>query len=60
VEVVVLVPRKHPAAALTDEDADVVRDLCGEKLQTSGFESDYTPTDVGRRLERLVDKLYVG
>lgn len=45
---------------LTLEDLDVLRDLCGERLQTHGFKSDYEPTEEGRRLERLIDELFTG
>jgi hypothetical protein len=44
---------------LSADDADRLRDLCGERLQTHGFGPDYTPTEEGRRLERLIDELYL-
>ena len=44
---------------LTADDADRLRDLCGERLQTHGFGPDYEPTEEGRCLERLIDELYV-
>ena len=45
---------------LTADDADRLRDLCGERLQTHGFGPDYEPPEEGRRLEPLIDRLYVG
>jgi hypothetical protein len=45
---------------LSVEDADALRDLCGERLQTHGFGSNYDVTDEGARLERLIDELFVG
>ncbi len=47
-------------AELAADDADLLRDLCGERLQTHGFGPDYEPTEEGRRLERLIDALHVG
>ncbi len=45
---------------LADDDADEVRDRCGEKLQASGLGPDYEPTALGRRLEQLIDRLFTG
>lgn len=45
---------------VTDDDADQLRDLCGERLQTHGFDDDYKPTEEGQQLERLIDKLFIG
>ncbi len=45
---------------LDEEIADELRELCGERLQTHGFDDDYAPTDEGRELERLIDVLFVG
>ncbi len=47
-------------ASLTADEADALRDLCGERLQTHGFGPDYEPTEEGRRLEKLIDQLYTG
>lgn len=44
---------------LSEEDVDWLRDLCGERLQTVGFGPNYEPTDEGRLLETLVDKLLI-
>jgi len=43
-----------------DDEADLLRDLCGERLETHGFQLDYTLTREGEILERLIDKLFVG
>ena len=45
---------------LEDSQADQLRDLCGEKLQTHGFDQNYEPNALGRRLEELIDKLFIG
>lgn len=42
------------------DDADFLRDLCGDRLQTHGFDENYKPTDEGFKLENLIDKLFVG
>lgn len=46
--------------ALTEEQIDQIRDLCGERLQAVGFNEAYQPTEEGQLLEALIDKLYVG
>ena len=45
---------------LNAEETDHLRDLCGERLQTHGFGPSYEPTAEGKRLEELVDRLYIG
>ncbi len=45
---------------LTLDDADTLRDLCGERLQICGFDSEYRPTEEGERLEKLIDELFSG
>jgi len=45
---------------LTDEEADSLRDACGEQLQRVGFDKDYEPTDEGTILEDLIDKFFAG
>ncbi len=46
--------------SLDEDSADRLRDHCGERLQTHGFDEDYNPTDEGRHLENLIDVLYIG
>ncbi|MEE8295646.1 MAG: hypothetical protein V3R64_08025 [Sphingomonadales bacterium] len=43
---------------LTFEDADYLRDLCGDKLQKNGFDENYLPTELGKKLENLIDILF--
>ena len=42
-----------------EDDADRLRDLCGERLQTHGFDERYNPTKEGQKLEQLIDILFV-
>jgi uncharacterized protein YfkK (UPF0435 family) len=42
------------------DDYDLLRDLCGERLQIYGFDENYNPTKEGLILEDLVDKLFTG
>ena len=46
-------------SALSEDEADELRDICTDKLDTSGFDIDYNPTEFGRRLERLIDDLFI-
>lgn len=45
---------------IEEDDADALRDLCGERLQTHGFGPGYEPTEEGKQLERMIDRLFVG
>jgi hypothetical protein len=45
---------------ISEEQADELRDLCGEQLQVAGFDENYELTAEGRILESLVDKFFVG
>jgi hypothetical protein len=39
---------------ISEDDADLIRDLCGEALQVKGFDQSYAPNKDGRiRLPRL-------
>lgn len=42
---------------VSDDDAVVLQDLCGTRLQTHGFGPDYEPTAEGSKLEAIIDKL---
>jgi hypothetical protein len=42
------------------EEADEIRDLCGEQLQLVGFNKEYNLTLEGAILESLIDKFYIG
>ena len=37
------------------DEADAIRDACGEELQRVGFDADYKLTRDGEMLEKLVD-----
>jgi hypothetical protein len=50
----------HRDVCISPESADLLRDLCGDRLQEIGFDKDYVLTENGRRLEELVDKLFIG
>jgi hypothetical protein len=41
------------------DDADKIRNLCGEQLQVIGFDQDYNLTEEGCLLEDLVDKFFI-
>ncbi len=45
---------------MPDDVADKLRDICTEKLDTHGFDINYEPTEIGKKLEELIDKLYIG
>lgn len=44
---------------ISDELADKIRDSCLELYDQCGLGCDYQPTNSGRELERLIDKLLV-
>lgn len=46
--------------SISDDMADELRDLCTERLDTHGFDASYAPTEEGKILEALIDKLFVG
>lgn len=46
--------------AISVELADVLRELCTDRLDTHGFNHDYSPSNEGKKLEVLIDKFYVG
>ena len=45
---------------ISEDQADEIRDLCGDQLQLVGFDEKYDPTSEGKILEDLVDKFYIG
>lgn len=45
---------------ISEDDADELRNLCADKLDLSGFDEEYEPTESGKKLEALIDKLFVG
>lgn len=44
---------------VSEDEADELRDLCGEQLQVEGFDQDYKLTKAGHVLESLIDKFFV-
>jgi hypothetical protein len=46
-------------ADVSPEEADSIRDACGEQLQRVGFDEDYKPTKESAVLEALIDTLFV-
>jgi hypothetical protein len=53
-------PMVRNGGILSADDADRLRDVCGDRLQTHGFDRNYDLTVEGRSLELLIDKLFVG
>lgn len=45
---------------ISENQANEIRDLCGEQLQISGFNEKYELTPEGEILESLVDKFFIG
>lgn len=44
-----------------DEDfADRLRDMCTDKLDYGGYDENYKPTQMGKELNKLIDKLFIG
>jgi hypothetical protein len=43
---------------ISEENADLLRDLFGEQLQFSGFDEQYKLTEEGEILEDLIDKFF--
>ena len=43
---------------IPDEISEELGDLCSDRLTTHGFDEYQTPTEEGRKLEELQDKLY--
>lgn len=45
---------------VSDDLADTLRDVCSNELDTSGFDEKYGTNRRGEKLEKLIDKLFVG
>ena len=43
---------------ISEKVAGELRDLCGDRLITYGFDRDYNPREDGSKLEYLIDKLF--
>ncbi len=46
--------------AINDDQADELRDLCNDQLDVCGYDEHYKLNENGKKLELLVDKLFVG
>lgn len=44
---------------VSEDQAEEIRDLCGEELQIKGFDEKYELTSVGKILESLIDKFLI-
>ena len=49
-----------PKKVVPDSIAEDLRDLCTDRLDTHGLDEDYNPTEEGRKLDSLIDKLFTG
>lgn len=45
---------------ISSDQADEIRDLCGEQLQLVGFDENYELTAEGEILESLIDQFFIG
>lgn len=57
-----LFPKKEGAEYVlnfSENQADELRDLCGEQLQVAGFDENYELTEEGKILESLIDKFFI-
>ncbi len=45
---------------LSEDEANDIRDICLEKLDTIGYDENYELNDDGVILNELIDKLYIG
>ena len=52
--------RSAPDTEISEAVADELRDICTDKLDTHGYDVNYEPTELGKRLEGLIDTLYIG
>jgi hypothetical protein len=42
---------------LSDDDLDLIEDTVADKLEISGFDLDYEPTEIGLMCESILDEL---
>ncbi len=45
---------------IEEDTSDELRDMCTECLDEIGFDENYMPTEDGKKLEELIDKLFIG
>lgn len=50
----------QPVLEITDETADEYRNLLQDEFEVRGMDERYEPTERGRILESLIDKLFTG
>jgi hypothetical protein len=53
-------PSGYVRIEVSPDIADILRDRCSEKLVSSGLDEHYNPNELGKRLNSLIDKLFVG
>lgn len=46
--------------SVSEDQANEIRDLCGEQLPIAGFDEKYELTPEGEILESLIDKFFIG
>lgn len=46
--------------AIDEDFADRLRDMCIDKLDYCGYDENYKPTQIGKELNKLIDKLFIG
>ena len=46
--------------AIDEDFADKLRDMCTDKLDYCGYDENYKPTQIGKELNKLIDKLFIG
>ena len=50
----------HPRIEISDDTAAELRELCLERYDVYGLDVTYQPTPEGKKLDTLIDKLFVG
>ena len=45
--------------SLSEDEADDIRNLCGDQLVFAGLDEDYNPNQEGEILQNLMDKFFV-
>lgn len=48
------------AVDVSNEEASLIREACGDELQISGFDAQGEPTRAGLLLESMIDKFFTG
>ncbi len=50
----------YEGGEISDDQADELRDCCTNRLDEIGFDENYELTTEGKKLEQLIDKLFIG